>query len=239
MSEPKPLADLIVGDRFWLGYAQELVRAAVSAPERRAEQLAAAVAWLWTIYSSAVLVVLGVGGARPPMPAALALALPSALLIVAYWSAARVRRPIPVEFDPRVPVQIEQVHAAAARDKAGQLEAAERWAGVATASVVLALLVALIAPGTPHVELAVRADPADPQQLLVLAAVPADAVVQLSVRPADAGASAAASRLERADAHGRLQARLPVAGPGPQRVTATWREGTLERSVSTLHPPRD
>ena len=77
MSEPKALADLIVGDRFWLGYAQELVRAAVSAPERRAEQLAAAAAWLWTIYSSAVLVALGLGGARPPMPAAFALALPS------------------------------------------------------------------------------------------------------------------------------------------------------------------
>ncbi len=236
MTDPKPLADITVGDRFWLAYAQELVRGAVSAPERRAEQLSAAIAWLWTIYSSAALVVLAVGGARLPILASLLIALPSVLLIVAYWLASRVRRAIAVEFDPRVPAQVEFAHAQAAQVKARSLRFAEAAAAIAACSVVLSLLTALLGKGGPEAELAVRADPADPRQLLVLGSMPKHAAVQLSVR--DTAASAAAggtvSSLERADDQGLLRARLRAAGDGPQRVTATWTDGQLERSVSTL-----
>lgn len=236
MTDPKPLADITVGDRFWLAYAQELVRGAVSAPERRAEQLSAAIAWLWTIYSSAALVVLVVGGARLPILSSLLIALPSVLLILAYWLASRVRRPIAVEFDPRVPAQVEFAHAQAAHEKTRNLRFAEAAAAIAACSVVLALLTALLGKGGPHAQLAVRLDPADPQQLLVLGSMPNHSEVQLSVR--DAAASAAAggtvSLLERADGQGVLRARLRAAGNGPQRVTATWTDGPLEHSVSIL-----
>jgi len=245
MAELKPLADLVVGDRFWLAYAQDVVRAAVSGPERRAEQLGTAIAWFWTVYSTAALVALSVAGARLPPLAVAAVALPSLLLMGAYWLASQVRRPIPVVFDPRVPDQIEAAHAQAAAQKARDLRWAEGATGLAAASVVLALGVALLGQRLPAADFEVQRDAADPARLLVRATMPAGAAVQLNVRPADASATAASaasadsglSVLLRADRQGLLSASL-AAGPAAQRVTATWADGPIERSASRLLDPQ-
>ena len=242
MPDEKPLSELIVGDRFWLAYAQDIVRGAITAPERRAEQLAAAIAWFWTIYSAAALVALTTGAARLPSAAPWLLALPSAILILAYWLAARVRRPMPIDFDQRIPEQIAQVHAAVALQKRASLRNAEAAAGVAAACVVVALLAAMLGTATPRAELSALVDPLDRQRLTVLAQVSKNALVVFSAQPASAPASAvgpaasaiASSLLKRADADGVVQATFATAGPLPQRVSAAWTDDKVERTASVV-----
>lgn len=235
MADEKALADLVVNDRFWLAYAQEAVRNAVAAPERRAEQLAAGIVWFWTLYSAAALVALTTGSARLSTPAAWLVALPSAVLVLAYWTALRVRRPMLIDFDPRVPEEIEQAHHAAAQQKRRLLQRAERMTVGAAASVVLALATGLLGSApAPAVELSATVDPHHPARLLVWGSVGERALVLLSAQPASAPAAAASAVVwqERADEKGVLRASLPLTGGLPQRVTATWTEDRLERRAA-------
>jgi len=234
MAEQKPLTEIMVGDRFWLAYAQEIVRGAVQAPEKRAEQLAGAIAWFWTLYSAAALVVLTVGGTQLPAPAAALVAAPSALLVFAYWMASRVRRPVLLDFDPRIPSEIEAVHAKAAAEKRRALAWAERLTALAACSVVAALVVALLVKPPPTAALSVQADPADSRQLLVSAVTAKNAVVRLTAEAASAPARTASSVtvLERADAAGVLRTRLRAEGLAPYRVTASWQEEGLQHSLA-------
>lgn len=227
----------MVGDRFWLAYAQDIVRGAIQAPEKRAEQLAAAIAWFWTLYSAAALVVLTIGGTLVPMPAAMLIALPSAVLVLAYWMAARVRRPLLMDFDPRIPSEIEAMHAKAAAEKRSALTWAERLTAAAALSVVAALATALFVKPPPSAALTVQVDPADSHLLLVSAVTAKNAAVRLSAEAPSSPASAASAPgsvavLERADATGLLRTQLRAQGAAPYRVTASWQDDGLQHSLS-------
>jgi hypothetical protein len=240
VADEKPLSEIIVGDRFWLAYGQEMVRGAILAPERRAEQLCTAISWFWTIYSTVALAVLTVARPQLPTTAALFIALPSVVLIFAYWKASSVRRAVLTDVDLRIPQQIQLVHAAAARQKRMALSSAEFYAGAGALSVVAALVVALWVPVRPQLALHAKLDAADPLRLLVLAQVPKQALVHIQARAASAadGGGPAVVALQRAADDGSARAELQLASKGAHRVTVTWSVEGLEYRLSTeVKPP--
>ncbi|WP_280153453.1 hypothetical protein [Piscinibacter sp. XHJ-5] len=219
-----PLADIVVGDRFWLAYAQEAVRGAVKAPEQRALQLAGAIAWFWTVYSAAGILAVALGGDRFGKLVALLIALPSLVLVIAYWQAVRVGRPLTFKFDPRIPSEISSAFEQAASAKQSALRAAEIWTAIAGFLVAGALVTALLQSPASAPSLAARFDPSDRTRLLVVASVSKGAAVTFVARAASApsGAASTASSLEKAGADGQVHASLPVAALAGQSVTASW-----------------
>ena len=240
MADEKPLADLVVGDRFWLGYAQEMVKAAVSARDRRAEQLTNGIAWFWTVYSAAALVILTTRTPAPPLVVFVLLALPMVLLIVAYYVASMVRAPIRIEFDPRVPAEIEAAHRQAVLHKIRALTIAERVTGLAVVCVVVGILFALTTAAPPKTDLQGYVGGQGSDKLLLLGTLPKDAVVRIRVQSAGTTPTPAkeVSQLHRASATGELRAELDVPEAPAYRVTATWKEDMVEKSI-TIPVKRD
>lgn len=238
MADEKSLADLIVGDRFWLAYAQELVKAAASAPDRRAEQLSAAIAWFWTIYSAAALVVFTTR--TPSFAVSVPLVLPIFLLVLAYWLASRVRIPVFADFDPRVPSEIEAAHRSRIVEKNRMLAAAEAVTGLAAACVALAVALSLFATGAPKPEFYGSIAGRDSDKLLLGGTFPRQAVIRIDVQSVvkSGVAPQASSRLLRASDTGEFEAQIDIPRADAYRVTATWNEDKLEKSV-TIRVNRD
>jgi hypothetical protein len=238
MAEEKSLADIVVGDRFWLSCAQDMVKAAISAPDQRAEQLTTAVAWFWSIYSAAALVVFTTR--KLPVAIAIPLALPIVLLIAAYWFASRVRVPIHVEFDPRVPSEIEAVHRQAASQKRHLLAWAERFTGLAAACVVVAVMAAVFTESPSKPDFYGYTDRQVSGKLLVGGAFPGQAIVRVQVEPVGTVPSPAKdiSQVYRASEGGELHTQLDVPPARAYRVTAGWNEDKIEKTI-TIQVKRD
>lgn len=234
MPDEKPLADLVVGDRFWLGYAQQMVKAAVAAPDRRAEQLTNEIAWFWTVYSAAALVFLTTRAQAPPLAVSVLLALPTVLLIVGYFMASRVRAPIQLKFDPRVPSEIEAAHRKAVSHKNRALTVAEVITGLAAACVLIGIVFALTATSSPKTDLHGYLGSQGSQKLLLLGAFPKEAVVRIRVQTPGTAAAPAKEvfLLHRASATGELRSELDVPEAQAYRVTASWNEGNVEKSIT-------
>jgi hypothetical protein len=232
MAEEKSLADLIVGDRFWLGYAQELVRAAVSAPDRRAEQLTNVIAWFWSVYSAAALIVFTTRS--PSLAISVPLALPVILLIVAYWLASEVRVPIRIEFDPRVPSEIETVHHQAALQKTYMLSWAEGVTGLAAACVVVAIVVALSTKAAAKPDFYGYAGLQDSNKLVLGGTFPKQSVLRVHVQPLGLAPPAAkdVSLVYRISDDGELQAQADVPQADAYRVTVGWNEEKVEKTIT-------
>ncbi len=230
-----PLAEIVVGDRFWLAYAQDAVRGAVKAPEARAAQLASTIAWFWTVYSAAGVLAIAFGSERLHTPLGALVGVPSALLIFAYWKASVVGRPLLFHFDPRVPAEIERAFTEAAGIKQASLRSAEFWTGAAAVLVVLGLSAAFLLPAPGKTSLTARFDPTDSTRLLVVAEVARDTMVTFTAAAASApaGAPSSAVALARASREGVASATLRVT-PGDQRVTAAWVDdrAKVDRSMS-------
>ena len=230
-----PLADIVVGDRFWLAYAQEAVRGAVKAPEARAAQLASTIAWFWTVYSAAGVLAIAFGADRVGTPLAALVGVPSAILIYAYWKASSVGRPLLFTFDPRVPAEIEGAFTRAATVKQASLRAAELWTGIAAVLVVIGLAAAFLLPNPSTTMLSARIDPVDKGRLLISAELPNHTAVIFTAIAASAplASASAVSALVHANADGMANTALHV-GPGALRVAATWTDDKLkiERAMS-------
>ena len=230
-----PLADIIVGDRFWLAYAQDAVRGAVKAAEARAAQLASTIAWFWTVYSAAGVLAIAFGSERLHTPLGALVGVPSALLIFAYWKASVVGRPLLFHFDPRVPAEIERAFTEAAGIKKASLRSAEFWTGAAAVLVVLGLSAVFLLPAPGRTSLTALFDPTDSARLLVAAEVARDTMVTFAATAAStpAGAHSSAVTLARANEEGLASATLRV-NPGAHRVTASWVDdkAKIDRSMS-------
>lgn len=225
-SGKKSLADLMVGDRFWLGYAQELVRGAISGPEARAAQLSTAIAWFWTLYSASGVIAVAFGAIRLSSVAAFFVFLPAAILVFAYWQASRVSRPLLMSFDPRIPSEVLHAHGLAAKQKQSSLRWAERWTAIAGFCVALGLGVGLVFPPNPTSSLVARFNPMNHKELLAVAVIPRTTAVLFSVSPTASPACGtdSMSTLVRSSKDGMAQALFRVQSSTAQRVTATWNE---------------
>jgi len=212
--------------------AQEIVKAAITAPDRRAEQLTSGIAWLWSVYTAVTLVVLTTRSQSLPVGATALLAMPAILLIVAYWFASRVRNPYLVRFDPRIPREIADAHRDAVAWKNRALAVAEAITGIAASCVVIATVGAFVAPTPVKAELhgyILRSS----NKLLLAGAFPQHAAVRLLVRTTGMNpAPREVSLLQLVSATGELHAELDVPQAQSYRVSASWDEDKTERSIS-------
>ena len=206
----------------------------LTAPDRRAEQLINGIAWFWTVYSAAALVVLTTRAPLLPLVVSMMIALPTVLLIVAYYVASLVRAPIRIEFDPRVPTEIEAAHRHAVRPKNRALTVAEGVTGLAVACVVVGILLALTTAVPPKQDLHGYVGGQGSDKLLLLGTFPKETVVRIRVQTVGTTTAPAkeVSQLRRASATGELRAELDVPEAKAYRVTATSNEDKVEKSIA-------
>ena len=136
------LADLIIGERFWLRRAQTIVEGSVDRPDAAAIRLTAAIAWFWSIYSGAAVVGVALGQRNYPALQAFVLASPAVLLMVAYGAALWATLPVRVAFDARSPAEVRGAHEHIARKKHTRLAIALILTLLAAVGVGMSVVVA-------------------------------------------------------------------------------------------------
>jgi hypothetical protein len=246
MSEPPPLHEVVVGDRYWLGRARGMLDQSIRGRDEAAGRLASGIGWLWTVYAGAALV--GSALRQAPLPGWVValLVAPAVLLVVAYGLATWALLPVEVAFDPRVVEEIRQVHTHATRVKRQRLRVAAVAAGLGALLVVVAV-VATVTVRPDEVgsgrSLAAAAEPAPSGGVVVLVGgrVPAGASVVVTVTPLPGGAPV--SVLAVADTAGRVRESVRVPAAGGYEVRAAWtdrgqRWTLTTRAAGPTVPPR-
>jgi hypothetical protein len=134
----------LVDDHYWLGRAAKLIEEAVDVKRATADRLVHAVAWLATAF---VLFATTFFATKLTSPSHLVLGVCSgtALIVIsAYLVAVHAASPTYVEFDPRVPAEIESAYSEMATTARKRIRVASATT-VAAAVGVMASLVVLIA----------------------------------------------------------------------------------------------
>jgi hypothetical protein len=133
---------------FWLAVGAKIIENRVTRQDTAADKLVSAVAWFWTAYTASALVGIGLADRSLTWWRLLLAALPSIILIAAYMTATRALMPVDVQFDPRLPVDIERADNDVARKKNRRLSRAKwlTWAGAV--SVAVAIVVVATAPAS-------------------------------------------------------------------------------------------
>lgn len=128
-----------INDQYWLDLAEKLVSDASGVRNTAAEKLASTITWFWTIYTAAVTIGATFAKLAIPLPVLVLGALPSLILVLAYWFAIRAQMPVDISFDPRAPDDIRAAYTAAVRQKAAWLKRAVLASIAAALSVAIAL----------------------------------------------------------------------------------------------------
>jgi hypothetical protein len=116
-------SELAASDAYWLAKGSEMITATVSKRELAAEKLTSAIVWFWTVYSAAA-IFSGVQARDHAVVFRILLAAPAVALILAYLAALSVLVPIALEFDPRVPRDIQDAYQTAGLTKQRRLRIA-------------------------------------------------------------------------------------------------------------------
>lgn len=128
-----------INDQYWLDLAEKLVTDASGIRNSAADKLASTITWFWTIYTAAVTIGATLARLAIPVPVLVVGALPSLILVLAYWFAIRAQMPVDISFDPRAPDDIREAYTAAVRQKAAWLKRAVLASIAAAVSVAIAL----------------------------------------------------------------------------------------------------
>jgi hypothetical protein len=141
MADPQTISPAI-DDAYWFAYSKATIDKALAGRNDQAAKLQNLIAWLWTIYTASAAVGLSLGKANYSLLTTVLIALPSFILIFAYWSAVEAQSPVDVQFDPRSPTEIKESYIHAVDQKKKQLGSARLWSFVAGIFVAIALLAA-------------------------------------------------------------------------------------------------
>jgi hypothetical protein len=131
-----------INDGYWFAYSKSIVDGAVRARDDAADKLQAFVGWLWVIYTAGTAVGINLGKLALAPGLSLLLASPIIFLMVAYWLTVWTRTPDLVQFDPRVPQEIESVYQHDVLAKQRRLILALACAGLSGLLVATSILVA-------------------------------------------------------------------------------------------------
>ena len=149
MADPTPLVDLVVNDRYWLGWARKSIDASHDKRQTAGEKLVAAVAWFWTVYTAVALVGVSLTDRDLPTPAVAVVFLPTLVLVVAYLCATLALLPVDIAFDARRPRAAEAAHTQVMAKKKTRLRWALFFTALGGVTVVLAGAVLAAAESAP------------------------------------------------------------------------------------------
>jgi hypothetical protein len=141
MADPGTISPAI-DDAYWFAYSKEIVERALASRNEQAAKFQNLIAWLWAIYTAGAAVGLNLGKANYSIWITVLIALPSLILIVAYWFAVQAQAPVDTEFDPRSPTEIKDAYVQAVIQKKKQLRWAQGWSIAGGVFVAIALGVA-------------------------------------------------------------------------------------------------
>lgn len=207
---PKPE----VNDQYWFRWSKTLVDAAIGQCDLAAERLQKLAVWLWGIYTASAAVGFGLSGKALSASTTALIAAASAGIIGVYWAAMWIQCPKPVRFDPREPADIDAAYQRIIRSKHRRLSFTLILAGVAAATVVLALIVASLPQTEVGSEIpaftASISEASGQPMLLVTATLPdAEEVVVSAVLPESPGEPVAGTPFGLTPS-GLLQVALPL-----------------------------
>lgn len=138
---PEPIKPAI-DDQYWFDYSKKRIDSASSSRNDAAAKLQTLIVWLWGIYTAGAAVGMSLAKASYHFLTIVIIALPSLLLIAAYWIAMWVQMPISAAFDPRIPEDIKSAYLEDVNSKSWRLHIAIFLSFLAALLVALALIVA-------------------------------------------------------------------------------------------------
>lgn len=139
MSEvEKPAApELPLEDQQWLEWGKANLLATHDIQDAAAQRLLTATGWVWTLYTTVTLIGTALSSHRLSVWQAVLLALPIALLLVAYLLGTWVTSPIAINPDRRSPTELREAHEKVTLGKQKRLRRAEAMLAVAAVSVAV------------------------------------------------------------------------------------------------------
>jgi len=135
-------------DAYWFTYSKDIVEKAVTSRNEQAGRFQTFIVWLWGIYTASAAVGLTLGSKNFPWYSTVLIALPSVILILAYWSTVYAQTPPYVGFDPRSPTEIMAAYDLGVREKEKLLLKTKRWSLAAALAIGVALVAASLAKPT-------------------------------------------------------------------------------------------
>jgi hypothetical protein len=226
----------MVDDNYWLAKAKALVDASATSRQEQADKLVDGVKWLWTAYTASAIVGFAFTDKDYPWWAFVVIALPSAILPIAYASAVWVRNPVPIDFDERSPPEIKRAYDGGVSKKVHRLRVALVLAGLGTVAVIFALLTAAFATQDKSAGTFSAALDSDKPPLEVIAAGNFDSgtAVKFKVESRIGKKTAETfSRTAVASPDGDVEVRFLVGEAEKYIVTGTWTEEKVgERSLA-------
>src|SRR5690242_3503646 len=126
-------------DAYWFTYSKDIVEKAVTSRNEQAARFQTFIVWLWGIYTASAAVGLTLGSKNFPWYSTVLIALPSVILILAYWSTVYAQTPPYVGFDPRSPTEIMAAYDEGVRQKEKLLRKTKRWSLAAALAIGVAL----------------------------------------------------------------------------------------------------
>lgn len=234
---PPSLEEVMINDFYWFSRSRAMVDNAITSREEAASKVLTAVGWFWTVYSTVAVVGTAVTRVALPWWVAVALALPTIFLLVAYLLALRVIFPYDGKFDQRSPESIKGAYEVVLGLKRKRLRTAVVGTGVAAGSVALAVLVAaLTSPSSGQfLSARFRDGEAGGGRMLVSGRAAADEDVLVSVTPrADGQNAQPVAVLERASSSGAVKTSVAVPAARAYDVKIEWTEDGQTRSLSEV-----
>ena len=138
-----PLEDLVVNDRFWLGWARARFSASIASLDSAALRLTSSLAWFWTVYTAVAVLGTSLSDRQFATWQSVLVFLPTVLLVLAYlaatWSSLPVRSD---SFDARDPDEARAAYREITRSKQVRIGVSGALTLVAAVGVMFAGAVA-------------------------------------------------------------------------------------------------
>lgn len=147
--KPEPVIPKI-DDAYWFTYSEEILAGAQQKRESAAAAIQKLVVWLWGIYTASAAVGFTLSGKELSFWPSVIIAAASGSLILVYWGTVWVQAPIPIEFDPRSPTEIESAYNKSVVIKSRRLSITLFASVIAAIMVSYALIVASVSKPVKH-----------------------------------------------------------------------------------------
>ena len=235
MSDQPPPA--IVDDYYWLGRAGKLIEDAVEIKKATADRLVSAVAWLASTFTLFATTLFATKVAEPDPLTMGACSATAVVVMVTYLLAVYAAAPTYLEFDPRVPAQVEQAHARMATTALSRIRMATAGTVVAAMGVIASMVVLTgshsSAASVPQLR-AVLDSGGQPAVVVTGKAPKATGSVPVAVIPEGGPTKSVPAKV---DDQGNFAAAVPVASASSYRVRVSWTDDdgsviTIESAVT-------
>jgi hypothetical protein len=225
----------IADEMFWLSRGAAVVKESPEKLDKGAQQIASAMAWFWTAYSSVLAAALWMSDSHITWQTSLLIAAPAISLFISYSLAVWASLPISLQFDPAAPYEIKAVHEIVVNKKQFRLGMSLVLAGISALLIATMLVAISLFPKRSHDAISIALfKTAKGPELIVGGALPAKTEVLIRVTPVDHETQ---RQLMVAEKDKHFTTAFPVAPAEAYDVEISWKIGerrtTLQEEVKS------